>query len=431
MLSKSDKMVCAAVLAGLMFVACESQPFPRPIACDVASIEIQCVAQQAYDFLETIEDSYVKISGLSEFAIAVDTAIDAPIEQAEAVDLIQKAIEEFDYIADVKQKSAALSEILVTLGELSKDKFILDLRDDILAKSAGMEASVLIDAAAKSVLITARHDDLGKALNGAHNLPESQSLEENAKAIVLRKLAGKFAEKGDFETAREVIQSITMSITYYQAMARIDVARLAFQADKAKLAEELLAEADEIARAQDNGYFIGAALRDIGYSLLLIDENDRANIYFTDARQAASKAKKQNEKARATSRIATRLSDAKAYNQTAEVLEYAVELAGQIESPRMQGYSYYEISGSAAFSGEFDLARRMIELVPEKPLGMATTLKSAAMRDLAWGYARHGHTAKALQICREISDPREKMQAYSRVLRLMKNLGLEAPSRYL
>lgn len=411
-----------------MLSGCEtSSRLAAEDACKTDAVSIECLLKQADAAHISTEDLFARSSGAAELAVAYDTAG----RPSRAAALIERSIVDARSIYDKKKRGAALSEIMAALADMNAAPQADSWINSVNQESNSLEVSKKADIIAKAMVARAVHQSAVAALDGAIALPETDGFEANAKAVALRKIAKVLAEKGDFDNARRGIDAITMSITYYQAMVRSDVARLAAKAGRIEFAKTLLNEADPIARAQDNGYFIGAALRDIGYSYYAMGKKTPALAYFEEASHAAAKADKQNEKARAVSRIATRLSDAGLYDQAAQYIVQSIELADPIEQEMSKGYTLYEIAGAASFAGDFATARQLIEEISDTPLGSTSSIKNAALRDLAWGLSRHGEVDEAIEVVKVIGTQREKIHALSRIIRLLADPEMDALPRYL
>lgn len=409
------------------FVACQPSPTSTPLTCTRTDISLPCLLKYTQTVLYETPDHFSWISGASELAVAYD--VTGHLEQSRA--LITDAVEKAKTIEDIKQRGTALSEILTAIAALSKTENTSIWIQDIAFIAADLEGRAKADINGKMIVAKAIHNDKKTAHQEALKLPQVTDVEGYAKAVTLRKIANIFAKSGDLETAREAINSITMSIDYYKSMVRSDVARHAYKAGDISTAETLLNEADPIARSLDNGYFSGAALRDIGYSYEVMQKFEISQNYFSESIKATAISDKPNEKARSTSRIATRLSDAGLSSQTPDILVQAAMFADEIKIDTMKSYSYYEISGAAAMSGQFNLAKDWLKYVPDIAMGSTSSIRNAAKRDLAWGLTRYGKTKEALEIVNSISTDREKLQALSRMIRVLKNPGMEALPRYL
>ena len=319
---------------------------------------------------------------------------------------------------------------LVALGKLGYAPRILELRDELLAsvEQLAIDGTPIV---AKATLVTARNVGLEEGLDAALALPESTEREAGVKAVALRDIANEFAEARRLDDAEGVVNEITMSISYYQAVAYTELARHSVEALKPKRASRLLALAEEIAAAQRNGYFRGAVYREVAVVRMAMGAVGDAIDTFNTAVAAARTAPTLQERARALSRIATRMSDAGLASQADAVLNLAVTVAESVNDKDMLGYTRYEISGSAAFAGYFDLALEMLEKTPAVPFGATESLRSVAQRDLAWGLARADRYPEALRLARQIATVREQVHALSRVALLSLKPGAAAPSRYL
>ena len=407
--------------------SCNAPAEPKTISCSQIDTTIPCLLKLGQTTLDETIDDFSWASGAAELAIAYD--VSGQSEQAET--LIGKAIARAKTIEDLSKRRNALGEILTALAALSKSNKALTWLEDITPLTVDFPEAAKADIAGKTIIVRAIHAGPKTAFTEALNMAEDTDAQAYAKAITLRKHANIFAKSGDLKAAREAVDSVTMSIDYYQSMVRADVAHHAYKAGDSDFAITLLNEADPIARSLENGYFSGAALRDIGYSYQQMGKLEKAQVYFTEALTATAIADKQNEKARSTSRIATRLADAKLLSQTPSVLKQAEAFAEDIQAGRMKSYSYYEIAGAAAMAGQFGLAEDWLNEVPDIPMGSTSSIKEAAKRDLAWGLTRHGNVDKAMEVVRSINADREKIHAISRMIRVLNNPDMEALPRYL
>jgi len=395
--------------------------------CVEQSTSVNCILDTASTGLVNIDDAFAKSSSMAELAVAYSSANNLK----KAAELIERARIEANNIEDDKSRVKAISEIAVALSDMKTDKSWVPVLDSLISKNkTRADANMRTDILAKSLTAKAVHGDAASVLDELIKLPQATNLQENSKAIALQKTASTLAKKGNFEAATEAIREITMSISYYQAISRTSVAAHAARADNHELARSLLLEAEPIANEQENGYFGGAIFRDIAFGYAALDDAEQSSKFHKKAKQLARAATKQNEKARAMSRIATKQADRGDTSEANSILMEASQLADQIESNMFLGYSYYEIVGSAAISGEFTLAEKWLDKVPDTPLASTASLKSAAQRDIAWGLARYGKSQKALEVANAIATPREKVQALSRMVRVLNDPKMQALPRY-
>lgn len=418
-----------AIVAGFLSLgACVSQDRPAPdLNCSIDPAQPYCVLERGYGLLQSEQDGAVWVNGAAELAQGYDRLG----RSQRAYQLLQQAIQRAGEIEELKRRKGAYSDILVSSAALEPNASMLDIARVVFDNAEQFDALDRADLEAKYAITLAVHESGDAGLQAALSLPQTNAYDTNYKAVALRKIAQILAKNENLGAARQTIAEITMSISYYQALARTDVAREAFAQGDTQLALTLIEEADIIARAQENGYFVGAALRDIAYSLHLAGLSDQADQYFDEAIRAAKLADEQNEKARATSRIATRLADAGLVSDARPLLDEAIALSKDIETGPRLGFTQYEIAGAAAFSGAFELSRSLIELTPDAPLGDAQSMKSAAQRDFAWGLARFGQTDAALTTCDQIKTQREQIQCFARVARVIWDPEQVAPPRYL
>lgn len=395
--------------------------------CIESEAPARCLLRLVDAELATASDAFTWASAASELAIAYDTL--GQVDKSAA--LIAEALTKNKDVADAKKRGALLIEILAAIAEIQEHPDAASWLGQIEQNVSGLPESSQVNVRAKLLIADAVHKDAKQALTESILLPQDTELSANYKAVTLRKIAGILAKKNDFLSARKAIDAITMSIVYYQSMVRSDVARYAHKAGNVPFANTLLAEAEPIARSQDNGYFRGAALRDIGYSYFKMGKVEKSKPYFKDALAATALAKSPNEQARSTSRIATRLADAGLQAQSLPILNDSIAFAENVKSETTKGYTFYEIAGAASFSGEFELARKLLARVPDSPLLSTSSMHGAAQRDLAWGLARHKQFDEALSLAKSIKSPREKIHALSRIVRLLNGPDMKALPRYL
>ncbi|MEM1230165.1 MAG: hypothetical protein AAGI15_06480 [Pseudomonadota bacterium] len=428
--------VSAALLVGTaMLGACAHDDQRDPCAGGPSQA---CLIARGQAVLDASSDPFVRASGAAALALAYDVAEAGPetaqSPSAAALAVLREGLRASAQIAEDKTRGAALEELMSALGRLAprSPAQVAPLREALL-KAAG-DTPAAVKLAAQATRTQAVHGQPGAALTDALALPQADAAAANAKAVALRALARTFAEQGDFERALTASAAITMSITYYQAMARTDLALQAQQQGNPALADRLLMEAERIGRSQDNGYFRGAVLREIAYAQQQASpaaDGAQAQASFTAALAAAATAPSAQERARATSRIATRMADAALTAAAARALAAAGAFAEGIEPGPMQTYTTYELAGTAAFSGDFDQARAHIRRLPATAFGSARSVRAAARRDLAWGLVRHRRPAQALAVCEAIASPREQIQAFARAAVLLTRPQDPAPARYL
>ena len=162
-----------------------------------------------------------------------------------------------------------------------------------------------------------------------------------------------------------------------------------------------------------------------------MEDRNKALQLFDDAASLSDKARTPQHKARALSRIATVMADLGLEEHTVPYLRQAAVTAKTEASQAMRRYSFYEIVGSAYFANNSAVIADIMDDIPTAPFGSASSLRDATMRDIAWGLARHGDWDRAAAIARAIESPRERVQALSRLVRLIRNPDMNALPRYL
>lgn len=398
------------------------------VDCEPSSTSVRCLLESAGATLMTIEDGFDWVTSAAELAIAMDSVGD----NERAWSLMSDAVDRLVGIDDTKKRGTAIADIALALKSFKKNDnakaIINSLRDRMVLLGAG---GVKTDIECKLVTAIAIHESPQKARKLALALSQEDDTANAYRGRTQREIAAIFAKKGDFEAAMAMLDEITADFDYYKAIAHTDVMSAAAKAGKSDIVMSLKDEAESIANSQENSYFSAGILRDIGHSFFTLGDARQGKMYMDKALNAAKAAPKFQEKARSTSRIATRLSDVNQLDETSTILAGALALALQEESELMQNYSFYEIVGSAAFSGNMDMAKTLLEDLPPAPFGSASSLKAAGQRDLAWGLVRSGKTEQGIAVASAITAPREKVHAFSRIIRLLENPKMDPLPRYL
>lgn len=413
--------------------ACQTVPeaqntVDQAAKCSVESVDIACLLKTSEQAFAEIDGDSQWITAASEFSIALH----AGQQDQAARSYLAQAVERTKLLKTALARVSAAAEV----GKAAADAGQNDIAAAIVAWGEG-QAITLEDNAKKYDLLgklasaQAVAADPVSALIKVEAFPEKDDNYSAFKARSLREIAVAQAKAGGLEGAEQTISKITMGLTYYQSIARSDVASLAFQVGDERRALNLLREATLIAQGQENGYFIAGALRDIGAVYLDARRKDIGEKLFEDAKTGARRAKNNQEKARALSRIATSLADCKQYADARKIFSEAERFADQAKSPAFEHFSKYEIAGSAAFAGDFKTAFRLVESIPETKFGRTTSLKAATKRDIAWGLIKHGRKQEALELIQSIRPARERIMAISRVVRLLAVPDMHALPRYL
>ncbi|MEP3226798.1 MAG: hypothetical protein ABJO01_12550 [Parasphingorhabdus sp.] len=385
--------------------------------------------------MRSAEQSFLGLEDEAEWIVAageISAAFAANGQSIAARDYVSRAQQKIDQLESSDAKisaSAALAKDAVTAK-------LPDLAERLVTEGELAAANIAdnakkYDLSGKLAVVRASIGQFDRALKTVRAFPETTSNHQAFKARSLREIAVELAKAGKWTEADLVITEISFGLTYYQSTVRSDIAHLAFSAGDFERAVRLLQEAEEIARAQENGYFVAGALRDIGVAYVNADMRHKAMSLFTDAIAGARRANSYQEKARAMSRIATGMADCGLYRDTQSILQEAEQFAQKAKSDLFRQFSYYEIAGSAAFSGQFSIADRLVTDLPETQFGSTSSLRAAALRDIAWGFAKHGRNMEARKLVSSIKPARERIMSISRIVRLMKNPKLEAFPRYL
>lgn len=398
------------------------------ITCSTSKEQVACVLALAATALEQIDSPREWVAGATELAVALG----AEGKRDRALELLDRAIarsHEIPNPADRIEELIALGTILTTLESLDRAEQVASSARHLLTRVE--DAQKRWDLYGKLTSSEAKYADADLVLMAALSIPQNDSALASFKARTLREISATQAQKGDFQAARKTLDQLSMGLSYYHATARSDIALSAFAKGKTTLAIKLLENATTIARAQSNGYYRAGMLRDVAEALSSAGMSEQAAPLFQESIVAARVAASTQEQARALSRAATGLSDYHLFQDAIPILEEAESLAHEIESENVRFWALYEIAGSWAFAGQYDRALALAAQIPAIPYGSAQSLRGAVIRDIAWGMARHGQLNRALEAAKQISTAREKVQAFSRIVRVLNQPSMTALPRYL
>ena len=432
-------LISSAILcfAGPVLTGCKNQqPVVSETVCVSNDVSAKCILKTAKETIATIESHSDWVASATELALALDSQGDSQEDsqggRSEAWAYLEQATLRLDSIVDVKARDAAAADIALALKSMTQNASVLPILNKLQAYGEGTEsAGKRVDILCKIVSARAVHESPEKARKLAMSLSQNGDLANAYRGRTQREIAAVFAKQGDFDAALSLLDEITTDFTYYKAIAQTDVMSEAAKSGKKDIVDALQSQAETLANAQDNKYFSAGILRDIGYSYFILGYMELANKYLRKALSAAQKAPKYQEKARATSRIATRLADAGQLSETLTILEDAITLIEQENSKMMVSFSRYEVAGSAAFTNNIELSEKLVSELPDAAFLSATSLKAAGQRDLAWGLVRHGRLEDGITLANTIKVPREKVQALSRIIRLINDPSMDALPRYL
>lgn len=416
-------------VTSLILPGCLSQP-PRgaEAVCVANDVTTACIIDNAEATLATIQGDYDWITSATELALALDSQGD----RSEAWSYLAQAVSRLPNISEIKGRDSAAADIALALKGMAQHASALPLIAALQAYSEAMDsAGKKADVLGKIVTARAVHESPGKARELAASLSQDEELANSYRGRTQREIADIFAKKGDFDSALSLLEDITTDFTYYKAIAQTDVMSEAAKSGHKDIVDQLKVQAEAIANEQGNKYFTAGILRDIGYSYIVLGDNAEGAAYIRKARLAAQQAPKFQEQSRSTSRIATRLADAGELDETLAVLEDAMRLLEDETSQMMVSFSRYEIAGSAAFTNNFQLSEELVNELPDEAFLSATSLRAAGQRDLAWGLVRSGRLGDGVTLANTIASPREKVHAFSRIVRLINDPSMNALPRYL
>ena len=394
-------------------------------AC-AADPDIDCLLSLAERELRSIDDDRSWVTAVSEVAVAA-----AEAGQSERALVLLERADDRTRDLEPADKAGAIQELANALSVAEAEDRATALLDDAKAAQALVDdPHKRADLYGKWIVLRAK-TDLAASVSAALEMSQADDNLAAYKARTLHELAPLQAQADQFDAALETLAAITMSISYYQAVARSDVAAISGASGRRDVAEAQFLRAEEVGREQSDGYFVAGALRQIGDGYSRLGETDVARGYFVDAAAGARTANSIQEKARALSRVATSLADHSQYDEARLLVREAIEIAASEPSEALRAWAFYEIAGAAAFSGDFVSANEVLEEIPASVVFSGVSVRSAAQRDVAWGYARHGRLDAAVAMAAGVVTVRERVQAYARIVRLLANTGMAALPRYL
>ncbi|MEO0576741.1 MAG: hypothetical protein AAF004_14885 [Pseudomonadota bacterium] len=345
---------------------------------------------------------------LDDAFVAASNTNDTYMRAVNFVEILQAQVDS----AAHESAAARIDLALATAREVSDSK----QRADLVAKAAVLYAKLGYIEAANTAVASIALVDASAA---------------SYKARAIHDIAPELAAQGDISAARELLKTMDFGLTYYKAAASAEVSVFAFYTNDKTSASALLSEAESIARAQENGYFIAGALRRIADAYFDTGRSERSADLMRDAIAGARVAPSLQEQARALSRIATTLADQREFADARSLVADAISLARRIDSPVLRGWCLYEIAGAAAFSGDNEAAQTLVSEIPHDLMLSGKSVRAAADRDVAWGLARHGNVQAALDHAALIARVRERVQALSRIHRVAIDPDMKALPRYL
>lgn len=390
-------------------------------------IKAACVAQAAHQSLNELEGTDL----WADAAIELARAYIAIGKTQPASDLLTQVLAQQDIAGDALTDLTLKTSVAQANADMGAyDKAEALMRSALIAAYALDEGAKKWDVVGKISSALAASSALDDALEVTSNMPEDDYATSAYKARTYREIAAIAAKNGDFEQANTILAYMTMGLPYYRATARTDIAMSAAKAGAPQWVEPLLDDAATLAAGFENGYFIAGALREVGEVYAYMGNQAAAMRFFNDALIAAKTAPSKQEQARAISRVSTGMSDY-GYNEEAEkALSEALLIATGIESESLKNWSMYEIVGAMGFAGDIARAKSQLSDIPAIAFGSAKSLAAVTQRDVAWGMARSDRRA-ALGFAAAIPTPRERVQALSRIARLIADPKMVALPRYL
>lgn len=388
----------------------------------------EAVLHLAENALETVNDSKIK----SEVSVEVAKAQFALGQTEKAKKTLQTSSNGVDSIEGLKNKVSAMYAIAKGFADIGAKEETLALVDRTFDSLRKMEVtSSYWNTVGKLATTLATVEDFEKAFSVIDTMPDIGYAESAYKARTYKEIATLQAALGDFDGALSTLDKITMGITYYASTARAEVATYAINMGEKEIADKILAEALKIADEEnENGYFKAGMLRYVAQTYGKTKNTSDLIKYLEETVVASKNAPDSAYEARALTRVASAWADFGYNERGLDLITEALKIAQNIEEDSAHNRALYEIAGAAAFASDFEAAMKIAENISNDPQGGAMSIKNATYRDIAWGMVRHDRLAEAIQLVKKINTPREQVQAYSRIVILMKNPKMNAAPRY-
>ena len=426
---KAIASIAGLAVMALSVAACapDQSMDKQPFAHCQAAPEPQCVIDAAAAALRRVPNDHEWVAAAVELA----TAMRATDRSDDALRLLHEAHGRAVGSGSAVDKAKSLAAVVngfAASGDAEAVHGVIASGAEWLAHIE--EENTHWDLTGKFAAAHAAISDADRALTIALEMPSSTYTLAAHKARTLNEIAVHQADNGLPDAALETIDDIDMGLVYYQSTVRSKVAAL-LSAERGDDIARLLAEAERIAHRQDDGYFVAGGLRMIGTFHAQQGNPNRALELFNAAAEHARHAGTRQEQARATSRVATALADGKQYRRANELANVAKGIADSEADDLLRYWAYYEVVGSAAFAGGFNLAAESLAAIPIEARMGNKSLRLAAQRDYIWGLARHGKLIEAFRLAGEMPSSREKVQALARMVRVMVDPEMPALPRYL
>lgn len=405
---------------------CTSASMESPRAACDAAVTVACLIELAEQDAARISDPNDRVTAMLEIATA---QFAAGLDERAAASILG-AQRQASSIGDASTRTKAQVLLQATSASLACVAYTShgDARDGVLAQD---NADNVADSLGKLIVAAARCGDSKQSIDDAHAMQQSTDMLASYKARTLHELAPVVARQQSLAAAAALLQSIDMGLPYYRAVAGNEVARIAVEQGDLELAQQLLRTTEQLADVEQNGYFKAGMYREAAATYHVMGSAERSQQLFQQAIDATELAPSAQHRARSLSRVATVLSDFKRFSTARSVFPLSMSIAQTIESEQLRSWAFYEIAGGAAFSGDFATAMSALNEIPGELEMGGSRLQSATQRDVAWGYAKHGERQVALQLVLGIETPRERVQALSRIARLLADANMHALPRYL
>lgn len=376
--------------------------------------------------IPTIADASDRIDGMLDFALALH---ESGNEMA-ARDYLDQALELSKSIQPISRRSTMQLQILGTAYEVDYRTLLIAALPELSASIGAAENPDWTQHQMLAVLV-AKAGNIESAQQWANKIPEDSFNNQALRAKALTEISAALAATGELSKAERILDTVTSGLPYYRAIAYAALAEASQRAGHGESAEKFFERAINVAHAQTDNYFVAGSSRIIADSYVAIGSVEKAKPLYQYALAAAAKSNSPQESSRALSRIISSLADVQLRGELNSAPLQAVAIADSESRDVFRFWAYYELAGSLAQIGMNELSLELAHKIPADLVFSGRNLRSATMRDVAWGFAQNRELERALVVADAIAQPREQAQALSRIARVVGNPSMKSLSRYL
>ena len=385
-----------------------------------------------------LSEARTSISSIPEAGDRVDAMLDLALalydieDKVAASELIDQALTLSSEAASVADRDALQLKILATASEIHYPHALHTALPSLTAsiQAANVAQPDWSHYQMLAVLI-AKAGDYDRAVDLANRIPDSSFDSLALRAKALTGISTTVARSGDLVVAERILESVTKGLPYYRAIAYANLAVASNVEEKDARQNKFFEQAVSLAKGQTNNYYVAGATRTVASRYVAVGLLEQAKPLYHYAMDAATHAGSPQEAARALSRIMSSLADSQLTSELKSIPLQAVAIAESETNDVYRYWAYYELAGSLAQLGMNELALDLAGRIPSELIFAGRNLRSATLRDVAWGFAQNQQLDSAMAVTKTIPQLREKAQALSRIARVVNNASMHSLPRYL